>query len=51
MTIENYEDRRKREQEAELTEKYRAIGSAAILAALVYAQNRREAEQSSQQAA
>lgn len=35
MTIETYEDLRKREKQAELAEKYRKIGPAAILAALV----------------
>lgn len=34
MTIESYEQKRKRQSEAELAEKYGAIGPAAILAAL-----------------
>lgn len=45
MTIQNYEDRRKREKEAELAANYREIGCAAVLAALVYAQNRRDAQE------
>lgn len=34
VTIERYEERMKREKQAELAAQYRAIGSAAILAAL-----------------
>lgn len=45
MTIQNYEDRRKREKEAELAANYREIGCAAVLAALVYAQSRRDSQE------
>jgi hypothetical protein len=34
MTVESYEERRKREKQADLAAKYRQIGSGAILAAL-----------------
>lgn len=45
MAIDTYEERRKREKQAELTRNYREIGSGAILAALVCAHREREAKE------